>query len=737
MIMKTDNGPRPPLARAVPYFLACLLLISGFNASAQEKSQEKAREKEKAKDKKKTGEKAAKPEVEKPFQLENIVVDVVDKARNAATPNMTVVKPDYFPQSIGTSLDTALERQPGIDVQRIQEVGSALDDDSIRIRGFGARRIAVYKDGRPLNTSGAAGGYFIDWTTIPLSGIERVEVVKGVSDARIGNILGGAVNLVTRRPSPERPVTELQTGFSSFNSYSVNFYHGWKPGRFDYSLSTSLNDSDGYLRNGSFNFMNADLNLGYDLPFGGRLGADIAFSRVKKGFIVGNRLSSEYGQAGYDAAADPDYPASDGEYMYGGMGAYAETGSYWTKDRFMFTLDYERDFGGAGLLHLSAWRNHGDREAYNTRAALDRVFHKKFYDDRSYGFSGEYTLALGGSTVKAGVDFSRLKDDGDTNYADDFRSSFRNGYYVSSGNFGAYLTSDISLVGGKLILTPGLRWMSYKGTSGPGGIVEGIPNISMNGLAPSAKMTWLFSDENFLYLSLARALRFPTTPEVYWHYDPDDGGLNTSALPFHEEDGLMLQGGWTFAASERTRFELSAYYYSIDNYIQFDLINYISYNIDKARLYGLEAEVSHRFSRAVSGFANYTLTGSKTFGDQFMDLFVDEAYAGYDKVPGLPEHKGNVGLKWQAPNTARIAVYAQAVSKTKVIYSSNELWMSDLKIVDQKGYIRLDTEASYPLPRYKARVSAFVRNILNASYQERFGFRAAGRTAGFSLKFSL
>ncbi len=732
------QGGRRSLTKAIPLSLVLFLLASALTVGAQEKTGQESRAKDKKKaGEKKTEEKTVKPEAEKPFQLENITVDVVGKARNSATPNMTVVKPEYYPLSLGTSLDTALERQPGVDVQRIQEIGSALDDDSIRIRGFGARRIAVFSNGRPLSTSGAAGGYFIDWTTIPLAGVERIELVKGVSDARWGNVLGGAVNLVGRRPSYGRPVTELQAGLSSFDSLAFNFYHGWKPGRFDYSLSSSFNDSDGYLRNGDFNFKNAGLSLGYDLPFGGRLSADVSYSRVRKGFVVSNRLAPQYGDPSYDTAVESAYPASDGEYMYGGMGAYAEDGSYWTKTRWMFTAGYEQNIGRSGFLRLNAWKNHGDREAWNTREALDRVFHKKFYDDRSYGFSGEYSFVLGGQPVKAGFDYSRLKDDGDTNYADDFRAPFRNGYYVSSGNFGAYLTSDLRLAGGRLVVTPGLRWMSYDGTSGPGGHVEGIPDVSMSGLAPSVKLTWLFNAENFVYLSLARALRFPTTPEVYWHYDPDDAGVNTSALPFNEEDGLMVQGGWKYAASERTRFEFSAYYYSIDNYIQFDLINYISYNIDRARIYGLEAEISHRFSKSVTAFANGTLTGSRTYGDTFMALFVDPAYAGFDEVPGLPSRKANIGVRWQAPNSARIALYAQAVSKARVVYSSNELWTDDLKIVDQKGYVRLDIEASYPLTRIRARVSGFVRNILNASYQERLGFPAAGRTFGLSLKFTI
>ncbi|MBC7350334.1 MAG: TonB-dependent receptor plug domain-containing protein [Candidatus Aminicenantes bacterium] len=104
---------------------------------------------------------------QKLFQLEPVYIEVVDRVRENERPNMTVVQTDLFPLTISHTLDTALERQPGIDIQRIQMIGTALDDDSVKIRGLGARRLLLLRDGRLLNSSGVAGGYFIDWTTVP------------------------------------------------------------------------------------------------------------------------------------------------------------------------------------------------------------------------------------------------------------------------------------------------------------------------------------------------------------------------------------------------------------------------------------------------------------------------------------------------------------------------------------------------------------------------------------------
>jgi hypothetical protein len=71
------------------------------------------------------------------FQLHEIEVTEQELKTDAETPNMTVIKPEILLQGLGTTLDGALKRQPGVDVQRMQEVGGALDDDSIKIRARG------------------------------------------------------------------------------------------------------------------------------------------------------------------------------------------------------------------------------------------------------------------------------------------------------------------------------------------------------------------------------------------------------------------------------------------------------------------------------------------------------------------------------------------------------------------------------------------------------------------------
>jgi len=663
------------------------------------------------------------------FQLDELIVTESEIKSEVEKPNMTIIYPELLLQGIGSTIDSSLTRQPGVDVQRPQEVGAALDDESIKVRGFGARRLLTTIDGRTMNISGTAGGYFIDWSTIPLNNIEKIEVIKGVSDPRYGNTLGGVINLVTKKPK-DKPVFELQGLGASFDTYTMSFYHSWKPGKFEYSISGGYSESNGYLRNGDFWLKNTNLHFGYDLPWKGKIKGDFQYVNVKKGFIVSNRRSKDYDSPDYDKPIDNSYPASDGEIMYGGMGAYPEPGSWWKKEKYYVNLGYEQAFSNS-ILNLSYWWNHGDREAYNTRKSLNRVFHKVFYDDRSFGGDATYTLYLKNHTITTGVDYKRFKDDGDRNLSDDFRSPFKNGNYVNSEVVGVFIMDDI-VVADDFIITPGIRYASYDGNAGPAGKAEGIKDISMDGFTPSLKVTYNYSKKGLLYLSVSRALRMPTPPEHYWHYSPD-AGVNTSKLSFKEEDGVMVQGGWKAVFPTKTRVELSPYYYYINNYIQFDLINFVSYNIDKAKIYGIEMEIAQQLGKGFSAFANYTLQKSETEGDPFVSNFVAQQDRNFDQIPNLPMHKINAGLQYKGIKKERVTFYVKYVSNQKVIYNNNVLENTELRVRKQDSYVTADIEASYPLLK-GVEITGYVHNLFDKEYQERFGFPAAERNFGVGLK---
>jgi len=70
------------------------------------------------------------------------------------------------------------------------------------LQGLGSERVLVLLDGQPM--VGRISGQ-IDLSRIPASMVERVEVVKGPQSSLYGSeAMGGVVNVITRRASPER-----------------------------------------------------------------------------------------------------------------------------------------------------------------------------------------------------------------------------------------------------------------------------------------------------------------------------------------------------------------------------------------------------------------------------------------------------------------------------------------------------------------------------------------------------
>lgn len=77
--------------------------------------------------------------------------------------------------------------------------------DEIQIRGLGGRYTLILVDGKRVSSSGALwrGGDF-DFSSVPLSSIDRVEIVRGPMAALYGSdAIGGVINIITKQPSKE------------------------------------------------------------------------------------------------------------------------------------------------------------------------------------------------------------------------------------------------------------------------------------------------------------------------------------------------------------------------------------------------------------------------------------------------------------------------------------------------------------------------------------------------------
>lgn len=111
---------------------------------------------------------------------------------------VNVVTPDEIRQHGQTDVGQAIEYVPGVTLQ----VGGRRAETRANIRGFDSRQITLNLDGIPIYIPYDGN---IDLSRFRTSDLSRIEVSKSLGSLLEGpNNMGGAINLVTRRP--DRPL---------------------------------------------------------------------------------------------------------------------------------------------------------------------------------------------------------------------------------------------------------------------------------------------------------------------------------------------------------------------------------------------------------------------------------------------------------------------------------------------------------------------------------------------------
>lgn len=137
---------------------------------------------------------------------------------------------------VETELITARDLQRGsTDLASVlsERVGVQLDGGvpsgaGIQLRGFTSRRVLVLLDGQPL--VGRVNGN-MDLARLPVSGIERIEIVKGPQSTLYGtDAIGGVINVITKSAPSDGVSAGLSTIAGSHGRAEVTGDAGWRRG---------------------------------------------------------------------------------------------------------------------------------------------------------------------------------------------------------------------------------------------------------------------------------------------------------------------------------------------------------------------------------------------------------------------------------------------------------------------------------------------------------------------------
>jgi iron complex outermembrane receptor protein len=632
----------------------------------------------------------------------------------------------------------AIENEPDISISRRAAVGDTAD--IVSIRGLSSNRIMLNINGRPVNGAGVVGGHYIDWGTIPLDNIEKIEIIRGGSSALYGNnALGGVINVITKKPSDKPEFTvfgNIGQGEDDYTIQNYRFTHSYKVGPLGYSLGGSYQNGDEFLWNNDFTGKNLNLSTNLDMPFDGLLSMGMQYAEADRGFIRNNRQSTDPDNPGFFLPVNPDYPLAFGETIAPGWGNAFVPGpnANWDKTKYYFDFGYQQPIGEA-LLEFKAYKNYEDRKEKNySMSGLvagygddTLVLDREVESDRSYGGSLQGAIPMERHEVIAGVEYKVLSfGDITVNYVD---NTYNGNVYTGSqpsqeGKMWGYFVQDSWQVTDRLLLTPGLRFDTYR--------LEPINNAPIAELrdeewSPKMTGTYTLTEADKVTLSLYQAVRTPGLPEMWWWFNGGTAG-NPTLKP---EKNSAAEAVFQHDLSNSGYLRVSAYYYDIKDYImfRFDPNWRGAYNIDKAILHGVSADSRIDLTDWLTMRASLAYQKSKKEGDLF-----DTAHL-TDEIDYLPKWQGNIGADFKLPYHMKLAADLHYVGKREAIYSYSSGWpaQSNFKLVTLDSHMTADLELKTPVTEH-GEVSLYVENLFDKTYEERYGYPLPGRIIGVSCK---
>src|SRR5437867_5995526 len=135
----------------------------------------------------------------------------------------TVITRAEIERSPGQTVQDVLAREPGIQVTSLFGSVNGVQT-TVDMRGFGATSTAntlVLINGRRLNDIDIAG---VDFSTIPLNSIERIEITRGNSGAVLygDGAVGGVINIITKTGVNLPPSARVQGQLGSYRYGEAN-----------------------------------------------------------------------------------------------------------------------------------------------------------------------------------------------------------------------------------------------------------------------------------------------------------------------------------------------------------------------------------------------------------------------------------------------------------------------------------------------------------------------------------
>ena len=635
------------------------------------------------------------------FYLGRVDVAVTAQAAVAATTEMapagaSLIEARDIRVYDRLALSEALSLAPGVSFSRIGQ----RNETTVYVRGFDIRQVPVFIDGIPVYTPYDGYADLERFTTFDMA---ELRVSKGFSSVLYGpNALGGAINIVSRRPTG-RVEGNLGAGVASgpLRNVFLNLgsrFHSWyaqggasylQAGSFPLSGSFApVKNEDGSSRD---NAHRRDAKFNIKLAYTPNGSDEYAIS------YVGHR-----GKKG-----NPPYAGSDTAVRV----RYWQW-PYWNKDSVYLVSN--TGLRRAGYLRGRAYYDTYDNALYsyddNTYTTQQKPSSfRSLYHDYTVGGSAEW-----GTTLP-------------------WRQTLRAAFHAKQdnhreNNVGSPVTRDQGLilslgVEDTIALSPTLsvvagisadRQTTSLAEALERGQVVNLPLGTTSGVNPQAGLFCSLSGTGTIRATVSHKTRLPSLKDRY-------SFKFGTAIPNPElepERATTVEAGYQGALGAKVSFQASVFYSDIDDLIQrFYVESNLSQqrNIGRASSAGFEADVRSRMWRRVEIAFNYTYLDRENLSDPSTPL-VD-----------TPRHKGLASVAVEPVQPLRLMGYVDFEAGRQTLNDAGHLY-------EVGSIATLGAKATWMI-RAQFDVELGLTNITDRNYWLAEGYPEAGRTILTNVRF--
>ncbi|MFO7569000.1 MAG: TonB-dependent receptor [Smithellaceae bacterium] len=667
---------------------------------------------------------ATPPQEDPPVQMDEVVVTATrDTQAIRRTPaNVTVVTAEEIESTGATTVVDALEKLESIQFRTYS--GNA-SQAMIDLRGFGGDnpygKTLVMLDGRRLNRTDMAS---INWLSIPVNSIERIEIVRGPGSVLYGDAAaGGVINIITKK-GKGKPLFNASALAGSYGLHNERVGVTGAADKWTYAVNAENNAASGYRDRSRYSAQGAGFDVGYAAHDLLNLSWGVSFNRadyqlpgaLTKAQMHEDRRQYQPAMPLYWMNANDD---NDGRDQFAHMNFGIK--SFW---------------GAAGQMEMNVM--YGYKNIQSNMASWTSYNYSDTKTD-TYVISPKYILARDffgfHNKVIVGLDYYNEPYQKDI-FSDRERTRPLSTADFTRASLGYYIRNEFSILE-NLILSAGYRFekTNIKGTNtdmaSPANNFDNEKDFRAESY--EAGLTWLWGKKSKSFAKYATLYRIPFLDEMA-SFNGFGGSFLTT---LEQEKGVSLEVGTEYYPLDNLKLGLTLFRIDMEDEIEFvytSLWTGENRNVGKTRHDGAELSASYLWQKYLKIYGNLTYHKA---------TFEDGQY-NKKEMPLVPNRILHAGLEIYLPYQVTLKPQIRHVGDA---YLSGD---NDNSAEKLDPYTLLDVYVHYKptFGRLHMTVFAGVENLADTKYSsfgidyeqysmENFYYPMPGRTfkAGLNFQF--